>query len=239
MDSEKSERAVRTMIEYALSICSDPLFRSMLFECLLLEDTEVLIKLRPSGDLEEFLAEKDPILLYKYYRLHGLFVQAAQRMDQLSRAEDDVDILVRIEYLNRAVSSASAACDVTTAGGVGVGGAGSEYQGGLIVGVRGGMEEEYLVELEGKREIARFQLLAFEHLDQDYQDLESHRSKSRTPYSASQKKSMETLSAVAVRLRLKLVGISELFNEICLPYKVCIVSANTASLCLYRDSQST
>ena len=222
MDSEKSESAVRTMIEYALSICSDDLFRSMLFECLLVEDTEALIKLRPSGELEEFLAENDPVLLYKYYRLHGLFVQAAQRMDQLSRTEDDVDILIRIEYLNRAVSSASAACVVTTVGGVGGprARARGEYQGGLTAGLRGGMEEEYLVELEGKREIARFQLMAFEQLDQDFQDLESHRSKSRTPYSASQKRSMETLSAVAVRLRLKLVGISELFNEICLPYKV-------------------
>ena len=158
------------------------------------------------------------MLLYKYYRLHGLYVQAARHMDVLARTESDIDISLRIEYLNRAVSSASAACDATVPNEIGTSVQGPQRV--LPPGASNGIVEEYLVELEGKREIARYQLTAFEHLDRDFQDLESHRSKSRTPYSASQKRSMETLSAVAVRLRLKLVGISELFNEICLPYKV-------------------
>jgi hypothetical protein len=213
VDPEKANAAVCKMIEDALSVCSDPLFRSLLFECFLAADTEILVKLKPSAEMEDFLREKDPILLYRYYRLHAQYVQAAQHMDQLARSDDDVDIMVRIDYLNRAVSSASSACDVSS-------GVQNTVGGGSRMVQRGGVEEEFLVELEGKREIARFQLLAYEHLDRDFQDLESHRSKSHTPYSEGQKRSMEVLSAVTVRLHLKLVGISELFNEICLPYKV-------------------
>lgn len=212
MDPEKANAAVCKMIEDALSVCADPLFRSLLFECFLAADTEILVKLKPSAEMEDFLREKDPILLYRYYRLHAQYVQAAQHMDQLARSDDDVDIVVRIDHLNRAVSSASSACDVSS-------GVQNTTKVSRIL-QRGGVEEEFLVELEGKREIARFQLMAYEQLDRDFQDLESHRSKSHTPYSDGQKRSMEVLSAVTVRLHLKLVGISELFNEICLPYKV-------------------
>lgn len=157
------------------------------------------------------------MLLYKYYRLHGLYVQAAQHMDILARTESDIDISLRIEYLNRAVSSASAACDVTVPNEVG-----TLVQGSQKMPSQGtnGIVEEYLVELEGKREIARYQLTAFELLDRDFRDLESQRPKIHSSYSEGQRKSMEALSAVTVRLHFKLVGISELFNEICLPYKV-------------------
>jgi hypothetical protein len=173
---------------------------------------------RPSEELEDYLRKEDPMLLYKYYRLHGLYVQAAQHMDVLARTESDIDISLRIEYLNRAVSSASAACDATVPNEVGTSVQGPQRV--LPQGTSSGIVEEYLVELEGKREIARYQLTAFELLDRDYRDLESQRPKIHSSYSEGQRKSMEALSAVTVRLHFKLVGISELFNEICLPYKV-------------------
>ena len=223
------------MVDHSLSICNDSLYRTMLFECFLQECSDFLIKFRPSDALEDFLREKDPMLLYKYYRLHGQYLQAAQHMDYVARTEDDVEITLRIEYLNRAISSASAACDalsstatsnqsnskgynqmqmqVQVQRGSGQGSAG---------GGGGGVEEEYLVELEGKRDIARYQLMAFQQLNLDLQDLELHYPKGsgKDSYSDSQRISMEALSAVTIRLQKKLVGISELFNEIAMPYKV-------------------
>ena len=219
MDGERAEAAVHAMIEYSLSLCDDVLFRTMLFECSLEESSDLIVKLKPSVELEEFLRERDPLLLFKYYRLHGMYVRAAQHMEQLAKGEEDLDIAVRIEYLNRAVSSASAACDVSATPGYPSGGVVTSMGN---MGPRlqdGGIEEEYLVELEGKREVARFQLLAHQQLDLDLRDLESHRPKG-IAYTESQQSSVDALSAVTVRLQKKLVGISELFNEVAMPYKV-------------------
>ena len=239
MQTDRVDAAVRTMVDHSLSVCDDPLFLNMLFECFLLECSDFLIKLRPSGSLEEFLRDKDPMLLFKYYRLHGQYIQAAQHMDRMARTEDDVDISLRIEYFDRAVSSASAACDASVGAATAsqfneIGYNQRNFGNNSLLGLQsqrysgrgsaggGGLEEEYLVELEGKREISRFQLMAYEQLHLDYQDLELHRPKGTgmESYSDSQKLSMETLSAVIVRLQKKLVGISDLFNDIAMPYKV-------------------
>ena len=242
MQTDRVDAAVHTMVDHSLQVCDDPLFLNMLFECFLQECSDFLIKLRPSGSLEEFLRDKDPMLLFKYYRLHGQYLQAAQHMDRMARTEEDVDISLRIEYFDRAVSSASAACDAFISSNttnqfnsIGynqrklgnnnlIGTQLQRYNGqGSAGGGGGGLEEEYLVELEGKREISRFQLMAYDQLNLDFQDLELHRPKGTgmEAYSDSQRISMETLSAVIVRLQKKLVGISELFNDIAMPYKVC------------------
>ena len=53
------------------------------------------------------------MLLYKYYRLHERFPQAAAYMYQLAQQEGDLNISgsqSRIEYLNLAVNAATTAC---------------------------------------------------------------------------------------------------------------------------------
>jgi hypothetical protein len=225
VDEKRAHAAVYDMIERSLAVCGDPFYRTMLFRCLLAEDSELLVKLRPSTYLEDFLRDSDPMLLCKYYRLHNMYMQAAYYMDQLSKGEEDLDIEKRIDYLNRAVSSASAACDGTAIG---------ESKGGQRGFDRGGrVEAEYLAELEGKREIARFQQMAYEQLNRDYQDLESHRIETQrsgsrageeAPMSESQKRSMDALSDIILKLKVKLVSISSLFNDIAMPYKLWEIS---------------
>jgi hypothetical protein len=95
-----------------------------------------------------------------------MFAEAAYHMDAMARAEDDVEVALRIDYLDRAVNSAAAASSMPTqqqqqqrqmlslagVGGGGAGGGGDRFVGGDAV-VR--HNAEYLAELEGKRDIAR------------------------------------------------------------------------------------
>jgi hypothetical protein len=63
---EEATAAVVTMIEFSLTACDDPLYRALLFDRCLGEDSELLISLNPSSFLEDFLRLGDPMLLYTY-----------------------------------------------------------------------------------------------------------------------------------------------------------------------------
>jgi hypothetical protein len=64
-------------------------------------------------------------------------------------------------------------------------------------GVGGGVISDYLSELEGRRDVACFQLTAFEQLSTDYHDLENEeRAKADVPYNETQKKSLDSLGII-------------------------------------------
>jgi hypothetical protein len=94
--------------------------------------------------------------------------------------------------------------------------------------------------------------MTYEVLARDYHDLEVHRTESNATamaggagvtasggrggsggvyqYTEGQRRSLDALRAVVTRLRFKLVGVSELFNEIALPYKlweICLLLLHT------------
>ena len=103
------------------------------------------------------LLSQEPMLLYKYYRLHERFPQAAAYMYQLAQQEGDLNISgsqSRIEYLNLAVNAATTACSYVSGGPSGMG---------------GGLESELLVEIESKHKIANLQYQAFIRLQREYQ----------------------------------------------------------------------
>jgi hypothetical protein len=60
-----------------------------------------------------------------------------------------------------------------------------------------GVISDYLSELEGRREVACFQLTAFEQLSTDYHDLENEeRANADVPYNETQKKSLDSLGII-------------------------------------------
>jgi hypothetical protein len=54
------------MIVHSLNACSDPLYRSMLYDMLLKGHVDTLLDLVPSQHAEEYLEGKEPDLLYRY-----------------------------------------------------------------------------------------------------------------------------------------------------------------------------
>lgn len=58
-------QSLYNMIEYSLTICNSQLYRIMLYDCLLDEDENLLLKLKKNIHLEKFLKEKNPEVLYK------------------------------------------------------------------------------------------------------------------------------------------------------------------------------
>lgn len=60
------------MIVLSLESCSDPLYRSMLYDMLLKGHVDTLLDLEPSQHAEEYLDGKEPDLLYRYSAVRAL-----------------------------------------------------------------------------------------------------------------------------------------------------------------------
>jgi hypothetical protein len=93
-------------------------------------------------------------------------------------------------------------------------------------GQREGVQEAYLLELEGKRNIACLQLMAYEQLSSDYGSLQGQRHNGEEAHS----RCIQSLGIVIRKLQTKLLSISELFNDVSMPYRlwdVCLLLMHT------------
>lgn len=110
LSPEKSGEHVQEMIENAVSHCQDGDFHRELYGSLLERRSEALLRVN-SPFIEEFLRDRDPNLLYKYYMVGPQanrppkFDKAAELMVTLAEETGERSIEERIDCLHRALES--------------------------------------------------------------------------------------------------------------------------------------
>jgi len=122
-------------------------------------------------------------------------------MSGLARSEENVEIGIRIAHLHKAVASAekAVACSISSA----------ECQ----------RVSEALLDLKDTLDIAVYQQQAHAALADEFAGF-SNSSSSRAGYTDGQRRSLDLLERAVQRSRFCLLPITELFHEICLPYKL-------------------
>ncbi len=166
---------------------------------------------------------------HSYYEHHGEFVKASNLMSLLAHAQEEVDIEVRIACLQKAVASAEKAVHSTATPFSSAAASSSANRGDLVVfGESGGaskqMISDSLAELKDTLDIADYQLLAYTRLSADFASY--HYSSApgsgvdRLSYTESQRRQLDLMERIVRRLRGELLGITELFHEVCLAYKL-------------------
>lgn len=223
---EVARSAMYKMIVRAVGSCSNMLLHTLLGDRLLRDHQSVLLSVR-SAHVEEYLALKDAQLLYRwaqillnihscnfitdtnthfyisdsYYQLHGDFVKATSLMSGMARSEENVEIGARIAHLHKAVASAekAVACSSSPA----------ECQ----------RMSEALLDLKDTLDIALYQQQAHAALAEEFAGY-NNSSSSRARYTDGQRRSLDLLDRAVQRSRFCLLPITELFHEICLPYKL-------------------
>mmetsp|Transcript_24760 Transcript_24760/g.36519 ORF Transcript_24760/g.36519 Transcript_24760/m.36519 type:complete len:1559 (+) Transcript_24760:131-4807(+) len=214
-NSENSQSTASRMIAYALATSDDKVFHEQLYEDLYKLDSEQLVYIQ-SRHIENFLREKDALILYRHYVWHGRHAQAAFLMDLLAHREEDTEIDTRIEHLIRAVNSANRACntaDTTAAMRVGVESA----------EVLANYSFDKVEDLTGKLQIAELQREVSNTLRKELQDID------RQVVSQEGKRQRDQLADIVHRLRYQLVDVSELYNNVTEPYM--LWESNLVILC--------
>jgi hypothetical protein len=180
--------------------------------------------------IESFLRETDATKLYAYYEFHGEFMKASNLMSLLAHVESDLDIAVRILYLQRAVASAEKA--VTSVGqssnpAVNPALASPAWNTDLVLNPVDARKQvsDIVVELKDTLDIAEFQFLAHGMLAEDFHSYgfssaAASNAASRGKFTDSQRRQLEAMEDIVNRLHTKLMGITELFHEVCLPYRL-------------------
>jgi hypothetical protein len=184
----------------------------MLFKMLLEKAVDELIRLR-FRDVEDFVLLQDSAykheLLYRYYEFHGMYREAANHMYFLAHFDGDMSIHDRTKFLQQAVSSATRACEFSTA----------PTSNGVVAanGLSTTSYADFLREVQDELAVAGFQYEAFEALRTELDALRDEMQQSPNTVDRNMLTSCEEATA---KLQLQLVSISELFNDICLPFKL-------------------
>jgi len=240
--SENNTRIMSDMIQRALSSCSEQAMHIALYTILLdRNELELLLAIR-SAHLEKFLLERSTSLLYSYYEQHSEYIKASNLMSIMARSDEDTDIETRVDYLNKAISSAQRAIAFLQTNRTPV----SRYAGNnnsLIVQYSKPDASDKLLsstqlvvenmnELKDLLDIIVYQRMAESYLTSDYNDLcqrfqqsvDSTGSSLLNTADVRVKENLDIMERNVHRLRFKLLGITELYHDICGPYKLWDVS---------------
>ena len=103
------------MIDKILELSQDVVLREMVYKTLVNTDFEKLIEIQ-SADIPVFLSKPDmqhfnPHLLYRYYESRGMYKEAANYMYTLGHSEEPIPVESRLKYLQLAVDSATRVCE--------------------------------------------------------------------------------------------------------------------------------
>ena len=154
-----SSSLVRDMIAYALLQAEDYDFHRQMYEYLLESDKEQLIYVQ-SQHIEDFLRESDTTLLFRHYKYHSFFSEAAYLMDLQAHSGETSPLEVyslakRIEYLEKAVVCTDQAIRTQRSGG----------QNGNVLAM---YNHEKLLSLRDELDLANVQMNIFNTLDAEY-----------------------------------------------------------------------
>lgn len=129
-------------------------------------------------------------------------MKATNLMSGLARSDQDVEISARIAHLHRAVASAEKA--------VACGTSAAECQ----------RMSEALLDLKDTLDIALYQQQALAKLAEEFAGYNYTSSSNRNRYSEGQRRSLDLMEEAVRRSRFLLLPITDLFHDICLPYKL-------------------
>eukprot|EP00601_Ochromonadales_sp_CCMP2298_P025617 CAMPEP_0173290756 /NCGR_PEP_ID=MMETSP1143-20121109/11746_1 /TAXON_ID=483371 /ORGANISM="non described non described, Strain CCMP2298" /LENGTH=1044 /DNA_ID=CAMNT_0014229861 /DNA_START=142 /DNA_END=3271 /DNA_ORIENTATION=- len=186
------------MILRAVGRCKDASFYLHLGDRLAKDHAPQLLAVR-SPHVETYLRARDPQLLHAYYHRHGNFLEAANLMSLLARDEADVSIEQRIAYLGMAVASAEKA----------VTGSSDAH---LIC--------ENLAELRDTLDIAAHQQMAHLQLGAEFSSYNYTTPANRSRFSEAERRPLDLLERVVHQSQYQLMSITQLFHEVCTPYKL-------------------
>jgi hypothetical protein len=156
---DNSRDVVRDMIAYALQQTGDFDFHRQLYEYLLESDKEQLIYVQ-SRHIEDFLRESDTTLLFRHYKYHSFFSEAAYLMDLQAHSGETSPLEVyslakRIEYLEKAVVCTDQAIRTRGSGG---------QNSNIVIKYN----HEKLLSLRDELDLANVQMNVFNALDSEY-----------------------------------------------------------------------
>jgi hypothetical protein len=157
--TDSSRDVVRDMITYALQQTDDFDFHRQLYEYLLESDKEQLIYVQ-SRHIEDFLRESDTTLLFRHYKYHSFFSEAAYLMDLQAHSGETTPLSVyslakRIEYLEKAVVCTDQAIRTRGSGG---------QNSSIVIKYN----HEKLLSLRDELDLANVQMNVFNTLDAEY-----------------------------------------------------------------------
>jgi hypothetical protein len=127
-------------------------------------------------------------------------------MAALARNEEDTDIALRINHFQKAVASAEKAI--------------AYLHGSKNEKIAAQLMADSLSDLKDTLEIAVFQQQALMKLAAEFDSYNYTTPASRARYSDSQRRPLDLMEQAVVTCRFKLLSITELFHEICSPYKL-------------------
>eukprot|EP01041_Mallomonas_annulata_P001647 gene1647-3186_t len=231
LSEEEVNAASQRMVHRALESCLDEELHRIIYTDLLETDTDLLLSVR-SPLLEDFLRNVKPTLLYNYFERHGLHGRACVLAEELARMESSysssspvMTLDQRIEYLIRAVHSASQITD-------------NSPDVGVFVGY---FPSEKMLELQGALELAGLQQQLYGTLSQELHTVKNSTSSTSsssttgtatsTTLSEAGKRSLQILEDVVDCLGKGLVDINYLYNKAAFPYKqwdICLCALGLA-----------
>lgn len=209
---------VQKMINLAVTRSDDKTFHALLYNRLLKDKPNHLLQIN-SRYIEEFLLEKDPLLLYNYFMNAGegrpaQYQHAANLMYNLATENCDRRIEDRIQFLRQAIASAETlthiGMDLRLIGGT------SSRSSTSSAGAAK-ESEALLLELRDLLEVAEYQQLVAEKLDADFQRYDFQNK--RSSYSGASLKQLEDMEKNVMALQNRCLDISTLFN-MCTIYKM-------------------
>lgn len=213
---------VREMISYAVQQTGDYDFHRQLYEYLLESDREQLIYVE-SRHIEDFLRESDTNLLYRHFKYHSLFAEAAYLMDLQAHSGETAPLEVyslpkRIEYLEKAVVCTDQA--IRTRG----------FNDPHLENVAVKYNHEKLQSLRDELDLANVQLCIFNTLDTEYSAVKD------LAASAEGKRKIELLKSKIDELGSTLCSSSSDLYNITHSYHLWNYSLMLLHICKHEDS---
>lgn len=198
------DKTAKLMVEKILEISSDPLLRDMVYKSLVNVNFDELIQIN-SPDVQEFLSKsdmqsEDPKYLYRYYESHTMYKEAANYMYGLAHSEDVIQVEKRLKYLQLAVDSATRVCEFSA----------SEMT--LDNSDSNIAYTDFLREIKDEIIVVGYQIEAYNEVKVRQSEYQYNRN--------SAEPSAAEVNNILNVLEMKLMSISDLFNDVLLPFNL-------------------
>eukprot|EP01038_Epipyxis_sp_PR26KG_P007824 gene7824-10628_t len=226
-----AERNMSAIITKATKSTTDPLFHELLYDRLLVDNRQQLITIH-SGFVEEFLREKDSLLLYSYYEVHCEYLKAANLMSLLAKTDKDLDISIRIDFLTKAVSSAEKASSmnmsllgtnannnilfITNANNNNNSMENNGIMNNNNLDISKKMVSDVVLDLKDTLEIAEYQQRAYDMVSNDFESLQG----TLHTLNELQQRNFKQMQETVHKLKYTLLSITILYNDVSVPYKL-------------------
>lgn len=111
-DLASAYAALQQMIKRSLQATTDPIFFDLLcthvFSWPNSNFRQLILEIK-ADFVEDYLILKNPDLLWSFYRQHGEFIKAAEKIFEIATTRSKLTIVKRVEFLNAAVADANEA----------------------------------------------------------------------------------------------------------------------------------